>query len=91
MNNETKSLIDQIGARISDALNSIVKSDDKLVSKDWLASYFSVGRSTVDRIISTPGFPEVRKLPNGTLRWVASEVIDWAKKQKGGRRTKKAA
>ena len=91
MNEETIKIIDQIGDRIASALNAMVKSDDKLVSKDWIASYFSVGRSTAERIMSTPGFPEVRKLPNGTLRWVASEVIEWAKKQKGGRRTKKAA
>jgi hypothetical protein len=76
MNEETIKIIDQIGDRIASALNAMVKSDDKLVSKDWIASYFSVGRSTAERIISTPGFPEVRtpwdttRVNYGTVAWI---------------------
>jgi predicted DNA-binding transcriptional regulator AlpA len=80
---EVLALFDELGDRLVQALASPrVGPDRRLVDKRWLAAYFSLSVSSVDRIVAQPGFPAARKLPGGPLRWVEEEVTDWALQHK---------
>jgi len=76
--------INALGAQIVAAIEqaALVPSDQRLVSKAWLMSYFGIKETAIDRLVAQPGFPAPVKVTGGPLRWVAGEVIDWALKQR---------
>lgn len=81
---EVLKLFDQLSERIVGALSSVSRIDPgrRLVDKRWMAAYFSLSVSSIDRLVAQPGFPAARKLPGGPLRWVEEEVTDWALQHK---------
>jgi len=76
--------INALGAQIVAAIAqaAIVPADQKLVKKEWIGQYFGVRATACEKIISQPSFPRAVKVPGGALRWVQSEVVEWALEQR---------
>jgi excisionase family DNA binding protein len=76
-------------AQDTDALAAIInaiRQATQLPLKDTLwtvsdvAEYLSVSVSTARKLTNQPRFPRARQPGGGHSRWVAAEVVEWAKK-----------
>ncbi|HNF62082.1 MAG TPA: hypothetical protein PKZ20_10165 [Rhodocyclaceae bacterium] len=78
-------LADRMATRIAEAIKEVSAAPQRLANRAALMDYFDVESTTLDRIVARPGFPDAIKIPNGPLRWVFSEVVEWAESQRGTR------
>ncbi len=53
---------------------------DTLWTVTDVAEYLSVSVSTARKLANQPRFPRARQPGGGHSRWVAAEVVEWAKK-----------
>lgn len=59
---------------------STLPLDKTLWTREQLADYLGAeSRATLDRIMALPGFPRAKAIGHG--RWIAGDVIEWAREQ----------
>ena len=69
-------------ARLVEALRQAAQLPlkDTLWTVSDVAEYLSVSVSTARKLTNQPRFPRARQPGGGHSRWVAAEVVEWAKK-----------
>ncbi len=68
--------------RLVDAIRmaSVLPLKDTLWTITDVSEYLTVSVSTARKLANQPRFPRARSPGGGHSRWVAAEVVEWAKK-----------
>ncbi|WP_422462553.1 helix-turn-helix transcriptional regulator [Endozoicomonas sp. ALB115] len=61
--------------------NSQVNGDVRFVKRKHIEDVFDISRSSIYRMMTDKSFPEPIYLPGGGVRWIWSEVLEWAKQR----------
>lgn len=59
-----------------------IPAERRLWTRSQVGEYLQLKASALDRVLALPSFPDARRPAGGHPRYLASEVMAWAEKQK---------
>ena len=63
---------------LAEAITSFQNLQMKFVRRQYIEDTFSISRSTIYRLMAIDAFPSPVSIPGVGVRWVLSELMEWA-------------